>query len=169
MCLAALPGNRPKSASFAFFCLFFAQLRRVRRAPGKSRKRRKRAFFLRYPQICLNPHLLNPHLRHSKVFGLFFSAKLRVASSFLGTNLEPQRWQSSSLYTARSEEQAAPLSTPPRQQSVWKLLPLPRGSLLLLKLLSLKLLRGAAFLKLLRSSCASSVCKAVRSVVEAVL
>ena len=37
----------------------------MRRAPGKSRKRRKKAFFLRYPQICLNPHLLNPHLRHS--------------------------------------------------------------------------------------------------------
>ena len=27
---------------------------------------RKKAFFLRYPQIRLNPHLLNPHLRHSK-------------------------------------------------------------------------------------------------------
>ena len=36
------------------------------RAFGKSRKRRKKAFFLRYPQICLNPHLLNPHLRHPK-------------------------------------------------------------------------------------------------------
>ena len=36
----------------------------MRRAPGKSRKRRKKAFFLGYPQICLNPHLLNPHLRH---------------------------------------------------------------------------------------------------------
>ena len=58
-CLTALPGNRPKSAFFALF-------RRVRRAPGKSRKRRKKAFFLRYPQICLNPHLLNPHLRHPK-------------------------------------------------------------------------------------------------------
>ena len=53
--------NRPFSA---FSCLF-SFFRRVRRAPGKSRKRRKKAFFLRYPQICLNPHLLNPHLRHS--------------------------------------------------------------------------------------------------------
>ena len=52
--------NRPFPALFALF-------RRVRRAPGKSRKRRKKAFFLRYPQICLNPHLLNPHLRHPKL------------------------------------------------------------------------------------------------------
>ena len=51
--------NRPFSAFFALF-------RRVRRAPGKSRKRRKKALFLRYPQICLSPHLLNPHLRHPK-------------------------------------------------------------------------------------------------------
>ena len=50
---------------FRPFSAFFALFRSVRRAPGKSRKRRKKAFFLRYPQICLNPHLLNPHLRHS--------------------------------------------------------------------------------------------------------
>ena len=50
---------------FRPFSAFFALFRRVRRAPGKSRKRKKRAFFLRYPQICLNPHLLNPHLRHA--------------------------------------------------------------------------------------------------------
>ena len=61
-CLAALPGNRPKSALFRPFSAFFALFRRVRRAPGKSRKRRKKAFFLRYPRISLNPHLLNPHL-----------------------------------------------------------------------------------------------------------
>ena len=53
---------------FRPFSAFFALFRRVRRAPGKSRKRRKKAFFLRYPQICLNPHLLNPHLRHPKNF-----------------------------------------------------------------------------------------------------
>ena len=70
-CLAALPGNRPKSAFFALFLpfspfsAFFALFRRVRRAIGKSRKRRKKAFFLRYPRISLNPHLLNPHLQHS--------------------------------------------------------------------------------------------------------
>ena len=67
--LGALPGNRPKSAVFGRFrpfSAFFAVFRRVQRAPGKFRKRRKKAFFLRYPQICLNPHLLNPHLRHSK-------------------------------------------------------------------------------------------------------
>ena len=66
-------GGRPswKSAEiglFRPFSAFFALFRRVRRAPGKSRKRRKKAFFLRYPQICLNPHLLNPHLRHPKLF-----------------------------------------------------------------------------------------------------
>ena len=66
-CLAALPGNRPKSAFFPLFLPFSALFRRVRRAPGKSRKRRKKAFFLRYPQISLNPHLLNPHLRHSQL------------------------------------------------------------------------------------------------------
>ena len=39
---------------FHNFSAFFALFRR------KSRKRRKKAFFLRYPQICLNPHLSNP-------------------------------------------------------------------------------------------------------------
>ena len=43
---------------------------RVLRAPGKSRKHSEKAFFLRYPQICLSPHLLNPHLRHSNCFCL---------------------------------------------------------------------------------------------------
>ena len=63
---------------FRPFSAFFALFRRVRRAPGKSRKRRKKAFFLRYPRIALNPHLLNPHLRHPKSgyektsFGLIF-------------------------------------------------------------------------------------------------
>ena len=56
--------NRPFSP---FFCLF-RPFRRGRRAPGKSRKRRKKAFFLRYPGICLNPDLLNLYLRHSKCF-----------------------------------------------------------------------------------------------------
>ena len=52
---------------FSPFSAFFALFRRVRRASGKSGKRRKKAFFLRYPQICLSPHLLNPHLRHSNL------------------------------------------------------------------------------------------------------
>ena len=71
-CLPSLRGNRPKSAFSHPFSAFFALFRRVRGAPGKSRKRRKMAFFLRYPQICLNPHLLNPHLRHQCKFLLFF-------------------------------------------------------------------------------------------------
>ena len=45
---------------FRPFSAFVALFRRARRAPGKSRKRRKKAFFLRYPRICLNPLLLNP-------------------------------------------------------------------------------------------------------------
>ena len=49
----------------SFFCLF-RPFQRAQRAPGKSRKLRKKAFFLRYPKICLNPHLLNPHLWHPK-------------------------------------------------------------------------------------------------------
>ena len=56
-----------KSAEIGLFRPFsalFALLRRVRRAPGKSRKLRKKAFFLRYPRISLHPHLLNPHLWH---------------------------------------------------------------------------------------------------------
>ena len=52
---------------FRPFSAFFALFRKARRAPGKSGKRRKKAFFLRFPWICLNPHLLNPHLRHSKI------------------------------------------------------------------------------------------------------
>ena len=43
-CLAALAGNRPFSASLLLFSTFFALFRRVQRAPGKSGKRRKRAF-----------------------------------------------------------------------------------------------------------------------------
>ena len=33
---------------------------------GNPENRGKRPFFLRYPQFCLNPRLLNPHLRHSR-------------------------------------------------------------------------------------------------------
>ena len=57
-----------KSAETGFFCTFsafFGFFRRARTAPGNSRKRRKKAFFLRLPPIRLSPHLLNPHLRHS--------------------------------------------------------------------------------------------------------
>ena len=56
-----------KIGLFRPFSAFFALFRRARTALGKSRKRRKKAFFLRYPRICLNPHLLNPHLRHPKL------------------------------------------------------------------------------------------------------
>ena len=64
-----------KSAEIGLFHPFsalFALFRRARTAPGKPRKRRKKAFFLRYPRTCLNPHLLNPHLRHSRLWPLYF-------------------------------------------------------------------------------------------------
>ena len=84
---------------FRPFSAFFALFRRVRRAPGKSRKRRKKAFFLRYPRISLNPHLLNPHLRHSKSF--VWSSKLFGAISLCrGPTLSR-----SSEFTARSIRQ----------------------------------------------------------------
>ena len=74
-CLPFRSGNRPKSAFFALF-------RRARRAPGKSRKREKKAFFLRYPRISLNPHLLNPHLWHSDFF-VFGTLSVTFWSLFL--------------------------------------------------------------------------------------
>ena len=55
---------RPFSAFLALSCRR-ALFRWIQKTPGESRKRRKRALFLRYPWICLNAHLLNPHLRHS--------------------------------------------------------------------------------------------------------
>ena len=78
-----------KIGLFRPFSAFFALFRRVRRAPGKSRKRRKKAFFLRYPQISLNPHLLNPHLRHSnfdsaQLFGDSGQPPKRLSSDFYG-------------------------------------------------------------------------------------
>ena len=60
------PGKIGQIGLFRPFSAFFALFRRVQRAPGKSRERRKKAFFLRYPQTCLEPHHLNPHLLHSK-------------------------------------------------------------------------------------------------------
>ena len=45
---------------FRPFSVFFALFRRVRRAPGKSRKRRKKAFFLRYPRFLKPPSLKPP-------------------------------------------------------------------------------------------------------------
>ena len=86
--------NRPFSPFFCLFCPF----PEGRRAPGKSRKRRKKAFFLRYPGISLNPHLLNPHLRHPKVslhyiffrllslFGRLFLSYMRQALGFFLAN-----------------------------------------------------------------------------------
>ena len=54
---------------FRPFSAFFTLFRRVRTAPGKSRKRRKKAFFLRYPRICLNPHLWHSNFLQNGVAG----------------------------------------------------------------------------------------------------
>ena len=76
-----------KSAEIGLFRPFSAFLgrnalfRRVRRAPGKSRKRRKKAFFLRYPRISLNPHLLNAHLQHPTCKGSLDFGALRSSLS----------------------------------------------------------------------------------------
>ena len=60
-CLAALPGNRPKSALFALFLPSFRPFPEGAKSTWeKSRKWRRKAFFLRYPQICLNPPSLKP-------------------------------------------------------------------------------------------------------------
>ena len=64
-CLAALPGNRPKSAFFALF-LPFRPFPEGLKSTWKIQKTEEKGLFLRYPQISLNPHLLNPHLRHPK-------------------------------------------------------------------------------------------------------
>ena len=54
--------NRP---FVPFFCLF----RPFPEGPNstwKIQKTEEKGLFLKYPRICLNPHLLNPHLRHPK-------------------------------------------------------------------------------------------------------
>ena len=55
--------NRPFSP---FFCLF-RPFPEGAKSTLKIRKTEEKAFFLRYPRISLNPHLLNPHLRHSNL------------------------------------------------------------------------------------------------------
>ena len=69
--------NRPFSP---FFCLF-RPCPEGWKSTWKIQKTEEKGLFLRYPQICLNPHLIkNPHLRHSnpvrlddfRTFGCFF-------------------------------------------------------------------------------------------------
>ena len=50
----------------ALFLPFLPFSRGCEEPLANPRKRRKKAFFLRCPQVSLNPHLLNPHWRHSK-------------------------------------------------------------------------------------------------------
>ena len=54
-CLAALPGNRPKSAKIALFLPFSPFSGGCQEHLGNPEKRRKKAFFLRYPRILLTP------------------------------------------------------------------------------------------------------------------
>ena len=65
-CLAALPGNRPKSAKIALLLPLSPFSGGCQEHLGNPENGGKRLFFLRYPRISLNPHLLNPHLRHPK-------------------------------------------------------------------------------------------------------
>ena len=76
-CLAALPGNRPKSAFFALF-LRFSLFRPFAAFFGKSRKRREKACFLRYPQICLNPHLRHPKTKSLQNKDLYDTISVRM-------------------------------------------------------------------------------------------
>ena len=65
----SLPGYRPKSAFFALFLPFAPFSGQPEfTAPEKARKRRKMAFFLRYPLICL-PHLQHPNKSQWTVCG----------------------------------------------------------------------------------------------------
>ena len=50
----------PEIGLFPPFSALFALFQTAQTAPGKSRKRRKKAFFLRYPLICLEPPSLKP-------------------------------------------------------------------------------------------------------------
>ena len=54
--------NRPFSP---FFCLF-RPFPEGAKSTWEIQKTQEKAFFLRCPQICLNPHLVNPHLGHPK-------------------------------------------------------------------------------------------------------
>ena len=78
---------RPFSALFALF-------RRVRRAPGKSRKRRKKAFFLRYPQMCLNPHPVLPFL----AFSVLPRKNLKFTKDFLSLPNPQNPWKRQRKY-----------------------------------------------------------------------
>ena len=58
-----------KSAKIGLFRPFFGLSGGCEEHLGKPESGRKKPFssdILRYPQICLNPHLLNSHLRHFK-------------------------------------------------------------------------------------------------------
>ena len=72
--------NRPFSP---FFCLFRPFPEGAKSTWGKSRKRRKKAFLLRYPQICLNPHLLNPPICGTPNFKIAAIRVTKMMSNFV--------------------------------------------------------------------------------------
>ena len=98
-----------KSAGSAFFALFG----RVRRPPGKSRKR---PFCLRYPQICLNPHLLNPHFQgcENGVFGKWCFCPLPKTGGF------DEKWRKS-RFTFHPQKQAVLLLRPRKPTKMTKM------------------------------------------------
>ena len=78
-----------KSAEIGLFrpcSAFFALLRRVRRAPRKSWKRRKKAFLLRYPQVCLNPLSLKPPFAALQVSTKCYGMTIGVSVKKQGDN-----------------------------------------------------------------------------------
>ena len=95
-----------KSAEIGLFRPFPEGLK----STWKSRKQRKKAFFLRYHRISFNPHILNPHLRHPNsgngqchvISGIYccagtaFAATLLTSTFFLGSGGSPLGGSSSS-------------------------------------------------------------------------
>ena len=90
-----------------FICLFRPFLEGPK-STWEIRKMQEKAFLLRYPPICLNPHVLNPYLRHPKqrrwhFFGThpsFFGSTMSISSAtpysekrLLFTSLRPKNDQ----------------------------------------------------------------------------
>ena len=70
-CLSALPSWKSAEIDlFRPFSAFFCPFRRVRRAPGKSRKRRKRGLFPQISSDLLKPPSLKPPSAAAQTFGV---------------------------------------------------------------------------------------------------
>ena len=65
------------------FSGFFALFRRARRAPGKSRKREKRAFFLRFPRICFSYRAILVAIVSQNSFVLVFMGYRTIIAQYV--------------------------------------------------------------------------------------